>query len=311
MCLINILFSPSLPNFGYFFASNRRLLKHLFAASSQAVLDWSQAGHFMPGIVTVLHTFGSKLNFNCHIHMLITLGGVDYRTCKFKFINFIAAKAIKSRFKTILLSRLRREFVNDSPTIPDYVKNEWEREFGSSDFFVVQNKLWDKDWYLYVGEKLDNVDFTVKYIGRYAKRPCLSEAKITYYSKREDIVKFSYHDKITNEDKIISYSIDAFLGLLFRHIPEKHFHMIRYSGIYANARKRKVFKLICDQINALFGLANLLFEAAKSKSKSWRIRILEATGVDPLKCKNCGITMSLTEIHYRIRDGTMKTVVFP
>ena len=261
----------------------------------------------MPGIVAVLHTFGSRLNFNCHIHILYTCGGINTKTLKWRQEEFIPYQAIKSRFKTILLHHLRQEFKNNNVIVPEYVKNEWIKKFGTDVFFHVQNRLYDPDWYVYIGEKLDNVKLTVGYIGRYAKRPAIAETRITCYSKSNNIVKFTYHDKITGEDKIVTTTIIGFLGLLFRHIPEKHFHMIRYYGVYANARKNKIFKLVSNQLIALFGIANLLFGVPR---KTWRQRIAELTGSDPLKCPKCGITMPLTEIHYRIRDGTMKTIYF-
>jgi len=215
---------------------------------------------------------------------------------------------LKARFKARLLHYLRTEFKNKNVIVPEYVKNEWLDKFGSAQFYNVQNILFKNNWYLHVGEKLDNVVLTVGYIGRYAKRPAISETRITYYSKAENIVKFEYHDKTTNEDRIISMSIDSFIGSLIRHIPPKHFHMIRYYGIYANARKNKIFKILSKQLIALFGIANLLFEYVLNRAKTWRQRMIEQTGKDPLKCKKCDINMSLTQITYRIRDGTTKTI---
>lgn len=262
----------------------------------------------LPGIVAVLHTFGSRLNFNCHIHILYTCGGLDTKTLYWQEREFIPYKALKARFKTILLGYLRREFAAKNVIIPNFVKNQWREKFHSTAFYDVQNKLYDPDWYVYIGKKLDNVDLTVGYIGRYAKRPAMAETRITYYSKENNIVKFSYHDKTTDEDKMVTMTINAFLGSLVRHIPEKHFHMIRYYGSYANARKNKIFKLVSNQLIALFGIANLLFENAMHRAKTWRQRIAESTGADPLKCPECGITMQLSVIHYRIRDGTTKTI---
>lgn len=270
-------------------------------------MDWAETKHFIPGIVSVLHTFGSQLNFNSHIHILYTLGGVDTRTFKWRSEEFIPYQALKSRFKTILLACLRDEFKNGNVIVPEYVEKEWLGKFGTNVFGEIQNQLWDKDWYLHIGEKLDNVDLTVGYVGRYAKRPAMAETRIKYYSKNEDIVKFEYRDKTTGENKIASMSVENFIGLLVRHIPPKHFHMIRYYGAYANARKNKIFKIICDQLNALFGIANLIFE---KPGKTWRERIRELTGEDPLRCSNCGMKMRLTEICYRIRDGTMKHIYF-
>ncbi len=289
------------------FASNRHLLKHLFTASSRAVLDYFLKKHSLPGIVAVLHTFGSKLNFNCHIHILVSLGGLNSKTADFKNNDFIAIESLKSRFKTILLSLLRKEFVNNNVNLPNWVREDWKSKFNSLSFYLIQNKLWRSNWYLYLGEKLDNINLTVSYIGRYAKRPSLSETRIIYYSKKEDIVKFTYRDKISGDDKMLATTINVFMGLLVRHIPEKGFHLIRYYGLYANAIKNKMFDLIASKLIALYGTARLIFDSIVSKTKSWRERVKESTGLDPLKCQKCDQDMILIKIHYRIRDGTKKT----
>lgn len=66
------------------------------------------------------------------------------------------------------------------------------------------------------------------YIGRYAKRPCLSETNIVYYSYEKQLVSFVYKDKITRTEKTETVSVDEFLKRLIRHIPEKNFRMIRH-----------------------------------------------------------------------------------
>lgn len=286
------------------------MLPYLFKSASETILSWALTKKFLPGVVCVLHTFGSQLNFNCHIHALYTLGGLNSTSTKWKSCEFIPVDMLKSRFKARLLHYLRIEFKNKNVIVPEYVKSEWIKTFGTSVFYNVQNILFKNNWYLYVGEKLDNVVLTVGYIGRYAKRPAISETRITYYCQSENIVKFEYHDKTTNEDKNVTMSVNNFIGLLIRHIPEKHFHMIRYYGIYANARKNKIFEILSKQLTALFGMANLLFEYALNRAKTWRQRMIKQTGIDPLKCAKCGINMNLTQITYRIRDGTMKTIHF-
>ena len=214
---------------------------------------------------------------------------------------------LKTRFKARLLHYLRTEFKNKNVVVPEYVKNEWINKFGTDVFYNIQNVMYKNNWYLYIGEKLDNVVLTVGYIGRYAKRPAMSETRIKYYSKSENIVKLEYQDKKNNETKLITLAIADFIGLLVRHIPEKHFHMIRYYGMYANARKNKIFQIIHRQIVALFGLANLIFEYSLNRAKTWRQRMIDQTGNDPLKCKRCNIEMDLIQITYRARDGTLKT----
>lgn len=281
--------------------------KYLFKSASEAILSWAETKKFLPGVVCVLHTFGSQLNFNCHIHVLYTLGGLTAENPKWKSHEFIPVKTLKSRFKARLLHYLRTEFKNNTVTVPKYVKNNWSNKFNTSVFYNVQNALYKNNWYLRVGEKLDNVVLTVGYIGRYAKRPAMSETRIKYYSKSENIIKLEYRDKNTNENKLIVMSAMDFIGLLIRHIPEKHFHVIRYYGMYANARKNKIFKIIYRQIIALFGIANLIFEYTLNRAKTWRQKMIEQTGNDPLMCKKCNIEMDLIQITYRTRDGTKKT----
>lgn len=285
------------------FRANRPLLKILFKSASQAILDWAETEHFRPGIVTVMHTFGSDLKFNCHIHALYTMGGIDSRTGNWRSREYLCAQAIKSRFKTILLSCLRQE--RDKLIIPTEVKETWFTKFATSNLYEVQNELWKMNWYNWVGERLDNAHFTTKYIGRYAKRPCLSEAKIKYYNKNEFIVIFEYKDKMSKQWVLMETDPIAFIGLLVCHIPNKYFHMIRYHGAYANPCRNKIFRLIAQKLIATFGVAKLLFGP---KRKTWRERIREQTGIDPLKCQKCDLIMSLTSITYHTRDGTIKTI---
>ena len=61
------------------FLYDRSLLNLLFTASSRTVLDWcGETGGYLPGVCSVLHTFGSDLKFNPHIHLLITSGGLAH-----------------------------------------------------------------------------------------------------------------------------------------------------------------------------------------------------------------------------------------
>lgn len=292
------------------FATNRSLLSILFKATNTAILEWAETKNFLPGVVTVLHTFGSKLNFNCHIHVLYSLGGLNTKTLRCKFEKFIPAISLKKRFKACVLAELRSANKNKKLIIPTFVSLDWQEKFGTDNFYEVQNHLYQKDWYNWVGEELDNTDLTVKYIGRYAKRPCLAEYKIIYYSKQENIVKFRFKDKETKTEKVMTMDIMTFIGHLVRHIPEKGFQMIRYAGIYANARKKKCFKLIADTLTQLYGIARLLFQPTARRAVGWRQIAKGQNQPDPLSCPKCKVTMFLLEVAYRARDGTMKHKIF-
>lgn len=280
-------------------------------------MSWCKKEGFTPGIVEALHTFGSTLEFHPHIHMLLSEGGLG-DNANFDFSvwqerGFFPERVLKERFKYFLIKSLRGFAAKKAKekifNIPNEIKNLWQRKTGWRDFFKVTQALYRIIWYVYIGEKLSNAHFTTRYIGRYAKRPCLSETKILYYSFEEQIVEIAYHDKITKTEKQITLSADEFIKRLIRHIPEKNFRMIRYYGIYANRVRTEITKLLLPQITALFGIAKITYEPGK-RAETWRERIIESTGVDPLICPKCKIEMELISVTYPSRAGPLKTVYF-
>ncbi len=264
---------------------------------------------FLPGICAVMHTFGSKLNFHPHIHILLTLGGMknddnlDFNI--WKDCSYFPEKILKTEFKRLLLKSLRQMAKEKLLAIPDCIKRIWWQKHKISNFYLLSKKLWKMIWYVYIGERLDNAQYTTRYIGRYAKRPCLSETKIDYYNKEKQIVIFTYKDKIAGVNEQITLSVEEFMGRMIRHIPEKNFRLIRYYGLYANAVKNKLLPILIGQISILFGIAKLKFSLDQQPS-NWRERIMQSTGEDPLVCPYCKARMKLVEIGYRARDGTFK-----
>lgn len=227
--------------------------------------------------------------------------------------GFFPERVLKERFKYFLIKSLRGFAAQKAKeklfNIPNELKDLWQRKLKCRDFYTATVRLYKLIWYIHIGEKLDNASFTARYIGRYAKRPCLSEAKILYYSFEKQIITIAYHDKITNTNKQITLPVDEFIKRLIRHIPEKNFRMIRYYGIYANRVRTAAIKFLSIQIIALFGIAKILY-APEQQAKTWRERMLASTGIDPLICPNCRIEMERISVTYPSRAGPLKTVYF-
>lgn len=63
-----------------FFKYKRRLLGELCRAAVKALLKYFQAAtdtELRPGVVASIQTFGQKINFHAHLHLLVTEGGED------------------------------------------------------------------------------------------------------------------------------------------------------------------------------------------------------------------------------------------
>ncbi|WP_415783310.1 transposase, partial [Alkalicoccus chagannorensis] len=54
-----------------------------------------------------LHTFGSRLEFNPHVHMLVTMGGVS-KDGKWKTYDYIPYTKLRKEWQTVVLKLIRR-----------------------------------------------------------------------------------------------------------------------------------------------------------------------------------------------------------
>jgi len=287
-------------NCGFFFLANRPALNLLFEAATQSILSWCRQQGFVPGIVAVMHTFGGDLRFHPHIHILLTEGGItDKHT--WQQCHFFPEKVLKTRFKYFLLKYLRSWAKQKLLIFPKYVTHSWRKNFNTVDFFSVSRMLYQIIWYAWIGEKLDNADYTARYIGRYAQRPCLSETKISAYSFEKQNVGFIFKDKISKTFKLVDLSVDEFIGRLIRHIPEKHFRMVRHYGFYGNRVRAKML----PKIKSVLGIAE---ESFSFKPVMWRQRMFDSFGDDPLICPDCGQLMILRQIIIPARDGPRKVI---
>lgn len=63
-----------------FFKYRRRLLGDLSRAAVKALTVYFEAlagEELVPGIIVAVQTFGDRINFHPHLHLLLTEGGVD------------------------------------------------------------------------------------------------------------------------------------------------------------------------------------------------------------------------------------------
>lgn len=59
------------------FQKHRQLLKLLMDEAVRIVQEWfKKKFKLTPGVIAGLHTFGSRINFNPYVHMLVTMGGM-------------------------------------------------------------------------------------------------------------------------------------------------------------------------------------------------------------------------------------------
>ena len=260
-------------NLREFFLKDRSLLDCLFHSVNSVItrmfFKMNKSKNFTPGFIMVLHTFGRDLKWNPHIHCLISEGGYSddgfWRNVKHFDYTFL-----RNAFRTALL-------------------NEMESKIGSS-FKKVKAKCYrehQQGFYVYAKPNLCDPRIVVKYIGRYLGRPVIATFRIDKYDG--EMVTFHYNRH--EDEQYIEETIPAmeFIQRLIRHIPEKHFKMIRYGGIYARHREidSKLYRAISKSKHHIYRSFN-----------QWRTAILSSFGYDPLVCPDCQHRMEFLELYF-------------
>ena len=260
-------------NLREFFLKDRSLLDCLFHSVNSVItrmfFKMNKSKNFTPGFIMVLHTFGRDLKWNPHIYCLISEGGYSddgfWRNVKHFDYTFL-----RNAFRTALL-------------------NEMESKIGSS-FKKVKAKCYrehQQGFYVYAKPNLCDPRIVVKYIGRYLGRPVIATSRIDKYDG--EMVTFHYNRH--EDEQYIEETIPAmeFIQRLIRHIPEKHFKMIRYGGIYARHREidSKLYRAISKSKHHIYRSFN-----------QWRTAILSSFGYDPLVCPDCQHRMEFLELYF-------------
>lgn len=167
--------------------------------------------------------------------------------------------------------------------------NEMEARIGPS-FKQIKASMYKdhkQGFYVFAKKQKCNPSAVTKYIGRYLGRPVIATKRIDKYDG--DFVTFHYNRHEDNQ--FVSETIPAldFCERLIRHIPDKHFKMIRYYGIYARHRETdKQLRPALSEEKKKFFLS----------LKKWRDSILVSFGYDPLECPSCKTKMLFQDLYF-------------
>ena len=205
-----------------YFLKDRNLLNGLFEAASKTILSWfhdlNKSQNFTPGIMCTLHTFGRDLKWNPHIHMLCSEGGAG-NTEVFRKVKHISFKALRFRWQKLLLSYLSKNLPPSQLISFKKLKN-----------FLYSN--YDNGFYVYAKpDDISSIKLAVDYVVRYTSRPAMAQSRILNYDG--EYVTFYYERHEDNQRVEETIHVFDFIKKLIVHIPNEHFKVVRYYGLYA------------------------------------------------------------------------------
>lgn len=210
-----------------FIKADRRLQQTISAVAYKAIsvrFSRMKKQKLMPGVIAVVHPFGKDLGFKPHVHCIVTEGGF---TNDGRFIgigSYIHYDALHREWQYAVLEALRGH-------VPSEVIDFCYRVYTNGFCAYVKP------------ERITSHKRLAQYVGRYVRHPAIANSRIDRYNG--EAVRFFYED----HESIIRrkvMNVEAFIGAIIQHVPEKHFRLVRYYGAYAR-RKKAIVKIFIQQ----------------------------------------------------------------
>ena len=260
--------------------------------SAQIIKEYCGKEGCIPGIFIAIHTFGRDLKRNFHIHLSTTCGGISYDSLTWIEVYF-HAETIMKKWRKLVVAQLKSEYLKGTLKLPANMAHI--KTFRQFNAWI--NKFARKSWIVYFQKQTSNKKRNIDYLGKYLKRPPLSEARITKYDGEK--VSFSYFDHKTETTKIKTMPVMIFIGSLVMHIPDKHFRSIRYYGFLSNRTRGELLPIV----NNVLGN----FTLPTPRSITWQELHKNEFNHDPLKCPECQTQLCLIGVTFPEKSLNINT----
>ena len=280
----------SLAQYNSLVLGHRKLLfKLLFDASAATLLCFAKDPKYLgaiPGIISVLHTWGQQLSFHPHIHSIVSGGGIadgnvwkDARKNSYRFL--FPVKAMQSVFRGKFLQSLKQMIAKGEVVLPE--GTEAKR---------LLNVLYQKDWIVYAKAPFGGPHAVIEYLGRYTHKVAISNHRIRSINDEDDTVTFDYKDYANqNKQKQMTLSVHEFIRRFEQHILPQRFTKIRTYGYLSNKDRHR-------RINEVLNKMRLPLHKGLVKIPL-QLRMLEQFGIDMAECPCCkNKTLQLVKIFY-------------
>jgi hypothetical protein len=245
-----------------FFRDNPPLAKALSALAAEVIKARVSARYGLRvGAIAILHTFNGKLEFNSHVHTMVTGGGLfgssDTWVCRVYYDRDPLMKSWRKAVIALLRAALRAGQLHAEMTV-----DQMEA------MLTYQEKRW---WSVRI-QSFESKEHFLRYAGRYVRRPPIAQRRITCIAKRS--VTFWTKDKRLGRRVDVRCSPEEFIDRWAQHIPEPYQHAVRSFGLFAPRALRQTSAAIF----AILGQER----RPRPKPRPWADSVKRDFGHDPL-----------------------------
>jgi hypothetical protein len=184
-----------------------------------------------PLILVVQHTFGRHLNFNAHLHMLVSAGGLSQSDGRWIGKLELNPVGLMKLWRHGLITYLRCAL--NAGILKSGLK-DWQLK-------RLLSKKYEISWHVYLQEHVSKRHF-LGYSARYIRR--LPIAQHRFQQINGPVIKFLTKDTDTKETVLDELPKEEFIRILADHVPDKYRHSIRYYGLLAQRTKGHTFAVL-------------------------------------------------------------------
>ena len=244
-----------------FFRDNTRLTKALPALAAKIIQTHvSGRSGLQIGVIAILHTFNGKLEFNSHVHTMVTAGGLRPSGAWMTSVYYQRELLLESWREAII--KLLRAALHAGQLVSHLRPSQVET------ILREQEVRW---WSVKIQSFSSKAHF-LRYAGRYLRRPPIAQRRIINVGDQS--VRFWYKDKKLHRKVNVRVSLEEFVDRWSRHLPDKYQHAVRSFGLFAP-------RSISQNMEAIFSVLRQKRRAAP-KPRRWANSIMKDFGVDPL-----------------------------
>jgi hypothetical protein len=204
------------------FRDNTSLTRAL-APLAASIIQASAAARYgaRVGIIAVLHTFNGKMEFNSHVHTMVTAGGLPNRSATWLRGIYYDRNSLMEGWKRAVIGLLRFALssgqLNTTMLAGDMEKLLAEQE---------------QRWWSVKIQSFRSRDHFLRYAGRYVRRPPIAQRRITFVGNR--IVRFWFRDKKLGHRVELTCSPEEFVDRWAQHARERYQHASRSFGLFSS-----------------------------------------------------------------------------
>ena len=245
------------------YQNQKSTLNLLFQSAKDTILVLSQDKLKMtPGILMVLHTFGSNLSLHYHLHVLVSGGGLtadkkEFKRCLSRTF-FLPVKAVKRLFRGKFMAGLkhlkeegRLSFINNA-----------KRYRNSYSWKELLDTCYNTDWNVEIkylapvsGTKkpdAESTDNAIAYFSRYTNRTAISDSRVRSYDDTRILFRYKDYNGSSYTWKTMNLEANEFIRRFLMHILPSGFTRIRSAGFMAGCVRKKNLELIHSLLGSMY-----------------------------------------------------------